>query len=171
MLKFLGVLVALVCVWFASLVLFKMAEGGLEHAKIEDRHFPRWFQRFVDLFEKYLDRLNRTIAPVLSRIMPEMTMRSTKRATFWSLLSLSFTIPFILGLDDFAGYVPLFSVVNVFGFSVGVFVGHMILNALLYLSPARTIKVVKNPVISLIGSFVFVGLGIWGLSEVVRLFV
>lgn len=153
----------------ASLVLFKMAEDGLEHAKVEDRNFPYWFRRMVDLFEFCLEKFNKAVAPVLSRIMPEMKMTSAKRATFWSLIVLSFTIPFILGLDDFAGYVPLFSVVNVFGFSIGVFLGHMILNMLLYLSPGRTIKAVKNPIISLMGSVVFVGLGIWGLYEVAHL--
>lgn len=153
----------------ASLVLFKMAEEGLEHAKAEDRNFPKWFQKFVNIFEWCLGKFNQAVAPVLSRIMPEMKMTSAKRATFGSLVVLAFTIPFILGLDDFAGYVPLFSVVNVFGFSIGVFLGHMVLNMLLYLSPDRTIKAVKNPIISLIGSIVFVGLGIWGLYEMIHL--
>ena len=85
------------------------------------------------------------------------------------LLLFSVTVPFVLGLDDFAGYVPLFNIVNVFGFSVGVFVGHMILNVFLSASPERTIRAVKNPVISLVGSIVFVLLAIWGLSEVAHL--
>jgi hypothetical protein len=87
----------------------------------------------------------------------------------WGLFIASFTIPFILGLDDFAGYVPLFSIVNVFGFSIGVFLGHMILNMALFIAPAKTIKAVKNPIISLAGSVVFVGLGLWGLFEVAKL--
>ena len=74
-----------------------------------------------------------------------------------------------MGLDDFAGYVPVFNVVNVFGFSIGVVVGHMLLNILLYLSPATTIRVVKNPVISFVGSLAFIGLAIWGIVEVVHL--
>jgi hypothetical protein len=81
----------------------------------------------------------------------------------------SFTVPFILGLDDFAGYVPLFNVVNVFGFAIGVFLGHMVLNIFLYLSPKRTIQAVKNPIISLVGSIAFVLLAGWGLFEAYKL--
>ncbi|MES2953751.1 MAG: hypothetical protein V4674_04310 [Patescibacteria group bacterium] len=156
-------------IFLAALVLFKLAEQSLEHAKDEDDRYPNWFRRTVFYFELWLGRFNRLVAPVLKYVVPSISMKSAKRTGFWSLLAFSFTVPFILGLDDFAGYVPLFSVVNVFGFGIGVFVGHMLLNMLLYISPAHTIKVVKNPIISLIGSFVFVGLGIWGISEVAHL--
>jgi hypothetical protein len=59
--------------------------------------------------------------------------------------------------------------VNVFGFAVGVFFGHTILNIFLFLSPQRTIKIVKNPIISFFGSIAFVGLGLWGLFEAAKL--
>jgi len=52
---------------------------------------------------------------------------------FLPLCVFSFTVPFILGLDDFAGYVPLFDLINVFGFAIGVFSGHMFLNIMLYI--------------------------------------
>jgi hypothetical protein len=45
----------------------------------------------------------------------------------------------------------------------------MILNALLYISPERTIKAVKNPIISFLGSIAFVALAVWGFVEVVRI--
>lgn len=153
----------------AALVLFKLAEDGLEHAKVEDSRFPRWFRGFVDGFEAVLDKINRRILPVLKYVIPDLSLKDGAGLTFWPLFGFAFTVPFILGLDDFAGYVPLFSVVNVFGFAIGVFAGHMLLNMLLYLSPERTIKAVKNPVISLVGSIAFVGLGVWGLIEVVRI--
>ena len=92
-----------------------------------------------------------------------------KNLTFWGLFSFSFTVPFVLGLDDFAGYVPLFNVVNVFGFAIGVFAGHMVLNALLFISPDRTIKAVKNPLIAFLGSIAFVLLAVWGLVEVYKI--
>ncbi len=153
----------------AALVLFKLAEESLEHAKDEDKRFPSWFRSIVTGLEKFLDRLNRLIAPVLRYIIPDLRVRSGVGQSFWSLFGLAFTIPFLLGLDDFAGYVPLFSIVNVFGFAIGVFAGHMLLNLFLYLSPARTIRAVKNPVISLVGAVAFVILGVWGLTEVVHL--
>lgn len=153
----------------AALVLFKLAEEGLEHAKAGDRTFPSWFQKSVTLLEKFLGRFNKLVAPVLRYVIPHVSMKSGSNLRFWPLFGLAFTVPFILGLDDFAGYVPLFSVVNVFGFAIGVFAGHMILNMLLYISPERTIRIVKNPIISFLGSIAFVLLGIWGLYEAVKL--
>lgn len=156
-------------VFIAALVLFKLAEEGLEHAKDEDNLFPRWFRHLVSVLEYSLDRINKLIAPVLRYVIPNLSMKAGSNLKFWPLFSFSFTIPFILGLDDFAGYVPLFTVVNVFGFSVGVLLGHMVLNIFLYLSPHHTIKAVKNPIIALLGSLAFIGLAIWGLIEVARI--
>lgn len=153
----------------AALVLFKLAEDGLEHAKTTDKKYPDWFRRRVDWLEWVLDHINKAIAPVLRYVIPKFNMGGKQGLRFWSLLGFSFTVPFILGLDDFAGYVPVFNVVNVFGFSVGVVVGHMLLNVLLYLSPAVTIRVVKNPIISVVGSLAFIGLAIWGIVEVLHL--
>jgi hypothetical protein len=153
----------------AALVLFKLAEDGLEHAKTTDKKYPDWFRRGVDWLEWVLDHINKAIAPVLRYVIPKFNMGGKQGLRFWSLLGFSFTVPFILGLDDFAGYVPVFNVVNVFGFSVGVVIGHMLLNVLLYLSPAVTIRVVKNPIISVVGSLAFIGLAIWGIVEVLHL--
>lgn len=72
--------------------------------------------------------------------MPHGGMKASSFTKFWPLFLFASSVPFILGLDDFAGYVPLFSVINVFGFAIGVFLGHMILNILLYISPERTIS-------------------------------
>jgi hypothetical protein len=57
----------------------------------------------------------------------------------------------------------------VYGFGIGIFLGHMVLNIFLFLSPRRTIAAVKQPVISFLGSLAFVGLAIWGLVEVAKL--
>ena len=78
---------------------------------------------------------------------------------------MSFSVPFILGLDDFAGYIPLFNIVNVLGFATGVFIGHMALNIALFISPQTTTRIVKNPVISFLGSLAFIGIAIWGFVE------
>ncbi len=158
-----------IMIFLAALVLFKLAEESLEHAKDEDKKFSQFFRIAVDSFEKILGKLNGFVLPALKYIIPNVNMRQEKHLSFWPLFSFSFTIPFILGLDDFAGYVPLFNVVNVFGFAIGVFLGHMILNMLLYISPARTVKAVKHPVLSFLGSVAFTGLGVWGIMEVVKL--
>ncbi len=158
-----------VMILLAALVLLKLAEEGLGHAKDYDKKFSAQFQKLVLTLEKYLDKINKAVAPVLKHIIPDLSLNSGKARSFKALFLLAFTVPFILGLDDFAGYVPLFNIVNVFGFSIGVLLGHMVLNIFLYLSPSRTIKAVKNPLISFAGSVFFVGLALWGFWEVVHL--
>lgn len=78
-------------------------------------------------------------------------------------------IPFILGLDDFAGYVPLFSIINVYGFAIGCIAAHTALNICLFLSPSRTIAAVKNEFVTLAGTLVFLGLGVYGLIEGIKI--
>lgn len=155
-------------VFVAALVLFKLAEDSLEHVTDEGIGF-KGIKKLAAVLEKALDTFNKLVAPVLRFVLPNLKTKDRGALAFWPLFVSSFTIPFILGLDDFAGYVPLFSVVNVFGFGIGVFVGHMILNLFLYLSPQHTIRAVKNSLISFIGSLAFIGLAIWGLIEVVRI--
>lgn len=149
-------------VFLASLVLLRMAEDGLDHIEYENV----WIKKFAQIIKKPLGAVNKIIDPILGRVIPKMSMTGGGNLSFWSLFGLAFTVPFILGLDDFAGYVPLFSIVNIFGFSVGVFLGHMVLNILLYLSPAKTVRAVSYPLISLLGSLVFIGLAIYGFIEV-----
>lgn len=161
------VLMAIMIV-LASLVLIRMAEDGLEHARSK-KIYPLNFFGWVNLFEKILVVVNKITAPVVSRVIPKLSVSENKKSGFKALFLLSFSVPFILGLDDFAGYIPLFNVINVYGFAIGVFVGHMILNIFLFLSPTYTIKIVKNPVISLIGSVAFVVLALWALIEVAHL--
>ncbi len=155
-------------VFVAALVLFKLAEDSLEHVTDEGIGFKP-LKRVAHTLEIVLDKFNKLVAPVLKFVLPNLKSKDRGALAFWPLFLSSFTIPFILGLDDFAGYVPLFSIVNVFGFGIGVFVGHMVLNLFLYLSPQHTIRIVKNSLISFIGSLAFIGLGIWGLVEVIRI--
>jgi len=161
-------LLILMILW-AALVLFQLARDGLEHFNESKSEFSPFIVKFVMHYERILDRINAVTGVVLHKIMPNMTMKPVGKLNLKQLFWVSFTIPFILGLDDFAGYVPLFSTVNVWGFAIGVIVGHMILNIFLFLSPSSTIKIVKNPIIALIGSFAFVILGSWGIFEVVKM--
>lgn len=153
----------------AALVLFKLAEEGVEHAQDGESELPKWMLPIVATTKKWLVAMNKGLSPILRYVVPNISMRPKENLTFWGLFVASFTIPFILGLDDFAGYVPLFSIVNVFGFSVGVFLGHMFLNMALFISPKKTVKAVKNPYISFAGALVFIGLAFWGLFEVAKI--
>lgn len=153
----------------AALVLLRMAEEGLEHVKDEAGKYKVSFWGAEHTFEKGLSIINKSVAPVLDRLIPSLSVKDDGEKNYLGLFIMAFSIPFILGLDDFAGYIPLFNIVNVLGFALGVFLGHMVLNIFLFLSPSLTIRAVKNPIISFIGSLAFVGLAIWGLIEAAKL--
>lgn len=152
----------------AALVLLRLAEDGLDHVKDEEGRYLFPLYGFTRSFEAGLQRVNRAVAPVLNRLIPSLSTRENA-VGYGALFVLALSVPFILGLDDFAGYVPLFNIVNVYGFGIGIFLGHMLLNIFLFLSPRRTIAVVKYPLIEFAGSFAFVAIAGWGLVEVVKL--
>lgn len=157
-------------VFIASLVLFELAHGGMEHIVHWENSgvLKRWSYHVLHLL---LDVVLRFAQPVLRRVMPDLGEKlKGKGALSWgALFVFSMSVPFILGLDDFAGYVPLFNVINVYGFAIGVFLGHTILNIALFISPARTIVAVKNEYVSFMGTIAFIGLAIYGFYEVIRI--
>ena len=153
----------------ASLVLLRLAEEGLHHAQEYRGSFSHTFLNIVKYTEWLLKKINHIFAPVFSKIMPNLSLGRTKAKSFSQLLLFSFSVPFILGLDDFAGYVPLFNIVNVFGFATGVMLGHTILNIFLFLNPDKSVKAVKNPLISFAGGIAFVALALWGIREALLL--
>lgn len=160
-LKEVDLLLALM-VFIASLVLFELAHGSLEHIQNERLRKP---------MHAILDPIKRLIDPILRKVMPDLgaAMRGKAALPWQGLLVFSASVPFILGLDDFAGYVPLFSIVNVYGFAIGVMVSHTILNIALFLSPKKTIEAVKNEVVSFLGALAFIGLGVYGLVETAKI--
>lgn len=150
----------IIMIVLAALVLFEMAEEGCEHI-MEDHPATKKIFHFPVL---YLSKFNAVFKPLLRRILPETGMNA-KTLSFPRLLFFSVTVPFILGLDDFAGYIPLFSIINVMSFVIGVFLAHMILNVGLFANPKLTVKITKHPIVVIIGSIAFVGIGLWGLYE------
>jgi len=155
----------------AALVLFKLAEDGLAHTKDKGVRVSPTLHAIANKFGLFLSGINRATHPILRLILPNLTMMPEVNKSWMGLFVTSLSVPFILGLDDFAGYVPVFNIVNVFGFSLGVLAGHMVLNIFLFLSPQKTIRVVKNPLISFLGSVAFVGLALWGIYEAIHLFI
>lgn len=175
LLKHVDLLLAIM-VFVASLVLFELAHGSLEHftswgASPERSRRSSIKKSIFWTLHTFLDAIKKLIDPILSRVMPDLGEKMKGKSTLdWkSLLKFSTSVPFILGLDDFAGYVPLFSVVNVYGFAIGVIGAHTILNVALFLSPQKTIIIVKNELVSFLGALAFIGLGIYGLVETVRI--
>lgn len=158
-----------IMVLLAGLVLMRLAQDGISFIDTKNLSYPKWFRSVVIGLKWILGSWNKIVEPFLSKIVPSHSLKAVTKNSLIGLLALSFTVPFILGLDDFAGYVPLFNIVNVFGFGIGVMLGHMILNIFLYISPTRTIRAVKNPVVSFAGSIAFIFLAVWGFIEAYKL--
>lgn len=158
-------------VFIASLVLFELAYASLEH-------FANWEgggwikKKLYWLMGGGLKFITNFTQPVTQKILPDMgeKLKGSQSLPWKKLLFFSFSVPFILGLDDFAGYVPLFNIVNVFGFSIGVIGGHMLLNIAIFINPSATVRIVRNEWVSFLGALAFVGLGVWGLVEVLKIF-
>jgi hypothetical protein len=161
-----------IMILLSAIVLFEMAESGL-------KHFDSWAFKFgikrklYNFLKGILEPILKLTKPVTSKILPNFAkaLKGDRNLKWTTLLMFSLTTPFILGLDDFAGYVPLFSLVNVFGFALGVMAAHMLLNIGLFASPDATIKLFKNQWISFAGTVAFMGLACWGIIEAVRLFI
>ncbi len=155
-------LLMVIMIVLASFVLLRMAEESFEELAPK---IPTTIKRTFYSASSVLRAINKTTNPLLHQIAPRVKITKTGPLSWTRLTLFACTIPFILGLDDFAGYIPLFSIINVFGFATGVFLGHMLLNITLFLSPQKTTALVKTPLILLVGGLAFIGIAFWGLYE------
>ena len=104
-----------IMILISSLVLLKMAEEGIkDFLEIEQEHV---LSRPLTRIKNLLSIINKLTHPFLRKILPEGRITGKTAVSFSSLVIFSFTVPFILGLDDFAGYIPLFSIINIVSFS------------------------------------------------------
>lgn len=157
-------------IFVASIILLRMAQESLEEFLKQKKSFIK-MRMPVYLLQAQLNFINKMFRPLLGFFVPDLKLTRAKKLSFANLIVFSFTIPFVLGLDDFAGYISLFSVINVFGFAVGVLLGHMFLNIGLFVYPKKTVQIVTHPFVLIGGGFAFIGLGLWGLIEVAKLLV
>jgi hypothetical protein len=154
----------MVMIFIASVILLRMAQESLEEFLKQRQSFIK-LKMPVSLLQDQLNLINRLFRPILRFFVPNLSLTKTKKLSFVNLVVFSFTIPFVLGLDDFAGYIPLFTLINVFGFSVGVLLGHMLLTIGLFAFPQKTVEVVKHPIVLIVGGLAFIGLGLYGFYE------
>jgi hypothetical protein len=157
-------LLMVVMILIASVVLFRMAEESLEQFLDQKKSFLP-IRKPVSILQDQLNFINKIFRPLLKFFVPDLNLTTAKKLSFTNLIVFSFTIPFILGLDDFAGYIPLFTVVNVFGFSLGVMLGHMLLTMGLFAFPNKTVAIVKHPFVLVLGGLAFIGIGLYGFLE------
>lgn len=157
-----------ILIFIASVVLLRMAEESLEEFLKQKKSFIK-LKTPVSLLQGQLNFINHLFRPILKFFVPNLNLTGTKKLSFINLTVFSFTIPFILGLDDFSGYIPLFTYINVFGFSVGVLLGHMLLTIGLFAFPKKTVAIVKHPAILILGGVAFIAIGLFGFFGSVKI--
>jgi hypothetical protein len=159
----------IIMIFIASVVLLRMAQESFEEFLKQRASFIK-LKMPVSLLQDQLNIVNRIFRPILKFFVPNLNLTKTKKLSFINLVIFSLAIPFVLGLDDFAGYIPLFTLINVFGFTLGILLGHMLLTIGLFAFPKKTVEVVKHPMVLVIGGLAFIGLGIYGFYESVNIF-
>jgi len=159
----------IIMIFIASVVLLRMAQESFEEFLKQRESFIK-LKMPVSLLQDQLNLINKLFRPILRFFVPNLNLTKTKKLSFINLVIFSLAIPFVLGLDDFAGYIPLFTLINVFGFSVGILLGHMLLTIGLFAFPKKTVEVVKHPIVLIVGGLAFIGLGIYGFYESVIIF-
>jgi hypothetical protein len=157
-------LLMIVMIFLAAVVLLRMAQESFEEFLKQRKSFIK-LKMPVSLLQDQLNFVNKIFRPILRFFVPNLNLTKTKKLSFVNLVVFSFTIPFVLGLDDFAGYIPLFTLINVFGFSIGILLGHMLLTIGLFAFPKLTVGVVKHPFVLIVGGLAFIGLGLYGFYE------
>lgn len=161
-------LLLVLMITLAALVLLKLAEDGL-HEFFSESHTPLYMQKLFIPLISILHIVNKATEPITQIILPVSGYAKDSSRPFLKLLFFSFSIPFILGLDDFAGYIPLFSIINIFGFAIGILIGHMLLNIALFAFPTKTTTIVRLPIVMIVGSLAFIAIALWGFSDVAHI--
>lgn len=149
---------------FAGSVMVKLAYEGLEYFKDEK---SIWFpvRKVVVSGVTSLHEVTRG----LTFWIPELGSPSVAKMTLKELAKWSFLLPFIIGLDDFVGYMGAMTIYNVFSLLAGIYVADVLIDILIFASPALTKKLVESPIFSLLASLAFIYLMYKSYSEAVLL--
>ena len=161
-------LLMVILIFIASVILLRMAEESLEEFLKQKKSFIK-LKTPVSLLQGQLNFVNHLFRPILRFFVPNLNLTRTKKLSFANLIVFSFTIPFILGFNGFSAYIPIFVYVNVFGFTLGILLGHMLLTIGLFSLPKKTITIVKHPIVLIGGGLVFIALGLYGFFETFKI--
>ncbi len=157
-------------VLIASFVLLELAAGSHERLREAEWDVQSGFKKSFFMLSKFFLKLRLFTEPFLVW-MPDLeaTMSGKSLPTIKSLLLYSFIVPFILGSDDFASYISVFSVVNVFSFATGVIIGHSILLAGLFAFPKKVDHLLALPGFSALAITTFILLFLNGAYDAVKI--
>jgi len=101
--------------------------------------------------------------------IPELGSPKVQKMSLLKLASWSFLLPFIIGLDDFVGYMGAMTIFNVFSLLIGIFFADVFIDVLIFTSPQITKRIVESAVLSFLASFAFLYLMYKSYSEAILL--
>lgn len=102
---------------------------------------------------------------VFSFWLPELGSPNVQKMTIAHLAKWSFLLPFIIGLDDFIGYMGAMTLYNTFSLIAGIYFADIVIDILIFFSPKFTSKMVESPYLSLFASYAFLYLAYKSFSE------
>ncbi len=162
----------IVFVFVSSVILLRLAEESFEEFLKQKKSFIKIdIRKPVSLLQDQLDFVNRIFRPILKFFVTDLNLTKTKKLSFANLVIFSFTIPFILGFNDFSAYIPMFAYINVFGFTLGILSGHMLLTIGLFAFPKKTVLFVKHPLVLIGGGLAFIMIGLFGFWQTFRILI
>lgn len=145
---------------FAGCVMAKLAFEGLEYFVHSSSIWAPLRQitlRGVTLAHHLTEGLTFWI-PELSS--PKVVPMSLSKLAGWSFL-----LPFIIGLDDFVGYMGAMTIYNVYSLLFGIFLADILIDILIFISPKMTRKLVENAWLSFLATYAFLYLLYKSFSE------
>lgn len=133
----------------ASFVLLELAAGSLSRLQTAGWDQDGFFKKAFYKIARAILHLRLVTEPYIGW-MPDVeeTMSGKQAPNFKALLIYSFSVPFILGSDDFASYISIFNAVNIFSFAVGVILGHTLLLAGIFAAPQKVESLLAKPAFS-----------------------
>jgi hypothetical protein len=157
-------------VFVSSVILLRLAEESLEEFLKQKKSFIKIdIRKPVSLLQEQLDFINKLFRPILRFFVTDLNLKKTQKLSFANLVIFSFTIPFILGFNDFSAYIPLFAYINVFGFTLGILLGHLLLTIGLFVFPKKTVVFVKHPLVLISGGLTFIAIALFGFYQAVQI--
>ena len=157
-----------IMIFIASVVVLRLAEESMEEFLKQKNSFIK-IRMPVSLLQEQLNLINKLFRPILKFFVTDLNLTNTKKLSFANLVVFSFTIPFILGFNGFSAYIPIFVYINVFGFTLGILLGHMLLTIGLFSSPKKTVAIVKHPIVLIGGGLAFIGIGLFGFYQIIKI--
>ena len=135
---------------FAGSVMVKLAYEGLEYF-VDAKNIWKPIRVLTAAITTSLHHATEGITFWIPELAsPKVTKMSLGKLALWSGI-----LPFIIGLDDFIGYMGAMTIYNVFSLLVGIYLADIVIDILIFISPKATKKIVESALLSLLATYAF----------------